>query len=410
MKKILFLLLLIDIFLFTNIWRKQPEEVIEYTPAPVFSHVSHAERTEEPVPAEGWLYYDQLSQEEQDTYRILYEGLASFQNTIDFPFVSDLSFIKSNAALKMDHPELWYAADPVYYMQGGSVFRAEYKVNEDTETLVHRIDEETDRIISAMPQNVNTFTKAIYIYTWLCQNTEYDSRSSAGGQDVRSVFLEHRSVCGGIASAFTLLCRKADIPCITVCGAAFSDGENVSHAWNELYIDGQWTWADATWGDQKDWINMLEFGMNDDEALALRTVSTTAGTDRIPEGTFTVPSAQSRENSWCARTGCLFDSYDRKKVSDYFHEQMSLSTERMYLQFTGHAAYEEAVNDLCASGNDPDAYFHTIVHSYYGEYKPWYFSDMPEKNAMVFSVRWPVTAIQQEQIPGIALLLWTFFA
>lgn len=386
MRKILFLLVLIDIFLFSAAVHSVPGTAATEVSGPAHTPLAYAEQDSEPVPAMPWLYYDQLSKEEQDTYRILYEGLSAFRESIDFPFVSDLSFIRSNIALKMDHPELWFAADPVYYMQGASVFRAEYRIEADTEDIFRQIDRETDLIVSRIPAGAGDYEKALYLFAWLCQNVTYDAGTVEAGQDVRSVFLEHRSVCGGIASAFTLLARKAGIPCITVCGSAAGDGGQVSHAWNELLIDGSWTWADATWGNQKDWVNMLEFGMDDAEALSVRTISTTAGTDVLPAGTFTCPKADSR-NSWCAHAGCLFDAYDRDSAHAYFMARLTGTEERIFLQFTGSDAYEAAKQDLYGTGNDMNAYFHTVIHDHYGEYRPWFFTDLPDHNAMVFQVK-----------------------
>ncbi len=386
MRKILLLLVLIDIFILTAAGRVRPQPETAAVPGPVHTPVAYTAPNSQPVTAGYWRYYDQLSKEEQDTYRILYQGLSAFRETIDFPFVSDLSFIRSNIALKMDHPELWFAAEPVYYMQGASVFRAEYKIEADTEDIFRQIERETDLIVSRIPAGSGDYEKALYLFKWLCENVTYNEHAVEAGQDVRSVFLEHRPVCGGIAAAFTLLAGKAGIPCLTVCGTAADGGRQISHAWNELFIDGSWTWADATWGNQKDWINMLEFGMDDAEALSVRTISTSAGADVLPAGAFTYPEADSR-NKWCAHAGCLFDAYDRESATAYFKEKLAGPEGRIYMQFTDLEAYEAAKQDLYGSDNDMNAYFHTIVHDSFGEYRPWYFTDLPDKKALIFLVR-----------------------
>lgn len=48
-------------------------------------------------------------------------------------------------------------------------------------------------------------------------------------------------VCQDYAELFEMMCARSGIPCAMVSGA--------EHAWNRVFIDGQWLFVDATWDD-----------------------------------------------------------------------------------------------------------------------------------------------------------------
>lgn len=90
------------------------------------------------------------------------------------------------------------------------------------------------------------------VYNWLCGSVSYDwTHQNSPQKTPRTSFepygalVNRTAVCLGFACAFQLLMDMADIPCITVIGAAFQSSEN--HAWNMVCLDGAWYCADATW-------------------------------------------------------------------------------------------------------------------------------------------------------------------
>lgn len=111
--------------------------------------------------------------------------------------------------------------------------------------------------------------KETAIYRWLVNSVDYDWRH----QDImmetpRTSYqpygglVDRTAVCLGYAASFQLLCDLTGVECITVVGAAFNSEED--HAWNMVWLDGQWYCVDVTWdanyreqgassGQQKDW-------------------------------------------------------------------------------------------------------------------------------------------------------------
>lgn len=75
---------------------------------------------------------------------------------------------------------------------------------------------------------------------------------------LEGALLDEIAVCDGIASAFKLLCHIEGIQCVEVSGYA-----NEAHAWNKVFINGDWYLCDATWGRNGNYISHAYLFVND---------------------------------------------------------------------------------------------------------------------------------------------------
>ena len=57
--------------------------------------------------------------------------------------------------------------------------------------------------------------------------------------------IRKKAVCEGYAKAFTLLARRAGIPCVYVTGTTYG----IPHAWNIVKVGGKYRYIDTTWDD-----------------------------------------------------------------------------------------------------------------------------------------------------------------
>ena len=57
--------------------------------------------------------------------------------------------------------------------------------------------------------------------------------------------IRKKAVCEGYAKAFTLLARRAGIPCVYVTGTTYG----IAHAWNMVKVGGKYRYIDTTWDD-----------------------------------------------------------------------------------------------------------------------------------------------------------------
>lgn len=98
------------------------------------------------------------------------------------------------------------------------------------------------------------------LHDWVCDNVQYDvaglHSGRIGPQDPASVVRTGKSVCAGFSSLFELLCRHADIECVTIHGYGRGVGFDVfeverdlapNHDWNAVRIGGNWHLIDVTW-------------------------------------------------------------------------------------------------------------------------------------------------------------------
>ena len=96
------------------------------------------------------------------------------------------------------------------------------------------------------------------IHDWIIMNVTYDQELYdllyAGAEDLKSytgfylegVFDRHNAVCEGISKAFCAMANVEGIPCVRVTGYPTGHPNGVGHAWNKVYVDGDWYIVDAT--------------------------------------------------------------------------------------------------------------------------------------------------------------------
>ena len=117
-------------------------------------------------------------------------------------------------------------------------------------TKMSKITNKANSIISAM--NRERFTtdldKFTYLHDTLMNNTTYDTPAATdknnypNSHDPYGALVLGKSVCEGNTLALSLLCHKANIPCITVMGRKGSS----AHAWNYVKLNDKWTFVDPT--------------------------------------------------------------------------------------------------------------------------------------------------------------------
>lgn len=120
------------------------------------------------------------------------------------------------------------------------------------------MEKATDEIVNRIqnsPRELKDYEKAFLAYQWLCEHVVYDPKynSSLSIEEntqkldrddftAYGALVKGVAVCSGYANAYQYIMQgRLGIPCDVVV--------NTTHAWNMIYVDGQYYHVDATWGD-----------------------------------------------------------------------------------------------------------------------------------------------------------------
>lgn len=195
-------------------------------------------------------YYAMLEDDEKVVYEQMVTSIENMQTTfVPSVAIYEESIQKVYEAVLYEHPALFWV-DNAYtfqYMPTGEVVEITVNFN-DTVNQIEENKNAFDAQCNSIIQNALVYTNDLdrerYIHDALRDLLTYDINASYN-QSAYSAFVNHRTVCAGYAKAFQLIIMEVGIPCYYVTGS--SEGEE--HAWNIVYIDGEYRNVDVTWDD-----------------------------------------------------------------------------------------------------------------------------------------------------------------
>lgn len=96
----------------------------------------------------------------------------------------------------------------------------------------------------------NDYYKIMRVHNWIVDNLQYsmDGKYTA---NIYGALTDKKVVCEGYARLFKSFMDKLEIPCIIVSGEGLDldTNKSESHAWNYVYLKGEWYAVDVTWDD-----------------------------------------------------------------------------------------------------------------------------------------------------------------
>jgi hypothetical protein len=97
----------------------------------------------------------------------------------------------------------------------------------------------------------NDYYKIVKAHNWIVENVEYNFDESTNNSNIYGALNDRKVVCEGYARLFKSLMDKMEIPCVIASGVGIDvdTGTRENHAWDYVYLKGQWYAVDPTWDD-----------------------------------------------------------------------------------------------------------------------------------------------------------------
>lgn len=197
------------------------------------------------------MYRATLTCKDAEVYDKVLESLLNFdEELIIYGYDSDgLKHIYRSVLA--DHPEIFYLKRgrvATYHLTTGvdmlKVLWDYHMTDEYAVNVNGKIHDCLNEYIKRVKDTDSDYDKLRIACEYVAELSEYD-KGSFNSQNIDSVFMWGKSVCGGYARAYKFLLNNIGIDCKYVVGRA--DGE--LHAWNVVYFDGKEYGVDVTWCD-----------------------------------------------------------------------------------------------------------------------------------------------------------------
>ncbi len=266
-------------------------------------------------------YFSKLEKEEKIVYDEILESLNDMSEDVEISTKDEDVIDTAFNAVVWDHPEIFWVKGYTYAVHtlDGEVTKVTFS-GSFTATLEERdksraeIEEIAKEILAGVDRQNSQYSQVKYIFEYLIDNVEYDLNAS-NNQDIRSVFLGHRSVCQGYSKATQYLLNELGIFSTLVFGKA-AGGD---HSWNLVNVDGDYYHLDTTWGDasysgaseytgRAPSINYDYFLVTDDEIARTHHV----------ENPKNYPKCNSDVSNYYIKEGLYFTSVDKDQLKKVF--------------------------------------------------------------------------------------------
>ena len=212
--------------------------------------------------ADQYPYFAVLNSKEKDIYSLLYEELSKGSQKFDCKKVQagEGQLTKAIDAVLNDHPELFWIDNQyefTYDTDGGIVEDVSFDFFDFASTpdklrdAKAAFEKAAEDILDGIGSQPDMVERERAIHDYICKNTAYDE-SAPYNQSAYSVIVLHRSVCAGYSKAFQYLMNSAGLTCYYVPGTTTDSnigGEDGAHAWNIVYLDGEYYNIDVLWDD-----------------------------------------------------------------------------------------------------------------------------------------------------------------
>ena len=147
-------------------------------------------------------YYNHMDRERQSVYRAMHQGLLSLADSFQVPKIDGHALSDIFFELRLDHPELFWAASFKYKYYADSpnlIFIPEYlfeksKIKDHQKAMNARVEK-----LARPAAKLSEIEKEKYIHDFICENIHYDKLKKPYSHEIIGPLGHGVGVCEGIA-------------------------------------------------------------------------------------------------------------------------------------------------------------------------------------------------------------------
>lgn len=120
----------------------------------------------------------------------------------------------------------------------------------EVNTAIGFVNNKENEILNTITEK-NDYYKIMKAHNWIVDNLEYNMDESSNNANIYGALKDKTVVCEGYARLFKSLMDKLEIPCVLISGEGLdlTTNKKENHAWDYVYLHGEWYAIDTTWDD-----------------------------------------------------------------------------------------------------------------------------------------------------------------
>ncbi len=208
-----------------------------------------------------------------------------------------------------------------------------------------QVDAVVEAWLSEIPQDVDDYGKAKFVFETLIEKADYDT-SSENNQNILSVFLGGRTVCQGYADATSYLLDELGVSSTVISGTA--NGE--AHAWNLVKLDGAYYFIDTTFGNSR-YTDAQANTVKHVNYAYLNVTTDEMSRNHVVTSEFEIPLCTSMVDNYYCREGLFFSTFNAPAIGAVFAKGYNGGAEASSVKLADDELYEKVKKYFITDGH-----------------------------------------------------------
>ena len=295
------------------------------------------------------LYYSQLDNGEKKIYDKIYSAINEHKDYVRiYRDISNQDLFDIVSFVLADNPQLFWSNGACTVDSTGKLTFDYIYTEDEVEYYKALIEQNTRGIISKARNISDEYERALLLFNFIAENTTYDGTAAENLSDypeastIAGALVNKKAVCGGYSKAYQYLLSECYLNAETVYGNAKTPDGSQSHAWTLQYLDGNYYYTDATWGDSYEskatqgYTSHIYFCMTEKDMSKTHTL----------DSNVSYPQCTANADNYFVKEGLYFSTFDKASLKKAITTQIENGNNFIEIKFENKSDYNSAVDDL----------------------------------------------------------------